>query len=162
MIFHVWRTNPTLLQKMAQEIVRRALAAGPPPHNVAGLKLVLSEIGQVLEDQDGGQIQVALKFARLKHIQFSQCQPRSQSAISCHPGGRHARNDVASSLRSCCDDPAIVTLNGVYASQEAMQLTDSQQARHFVALSFALYKLTATANPCYMSVEAADLLSSAP
>ena len=41
MIFHVWRTNPTLLQKMAQEIVRRALQSGPPPHNLAGLKLVL-------------------------------------------------------------------------------------------------------------------------
>ena len=41
MIFHVWRTNPTLLQKMAQEIVRRALVTGPPPQNLAGLKLVL-------------------------------------------------------------------------------------------------------------------------
>ena len=41
MIFHVWRTNPMVLQKMAQEIVRRALATGPPPNNLAGLKLVL-------------------------------------------------------------------------------------------------------------------------
>ncbi len=41
MIFHVWRTNATLLQKMAQEIVRRALVTGPPPRNLAGLKLVL-------------------------------------------------------------------------------------------------------------------------
>ena len=41
MIFHVWRANATLLQKMAQEIVRRALTTGPPPRNLAGLKLVL-------------------------------------------------------------------------------------------------------------------------
>ena len=40
MILHVWRTNATLLQKMAQEIVRRALMNGPPPRNLAGLKLV--------------------------------------------------------------------------------------------------------------------------
>ena len=41
MIFHVWRTNATLLQKMAQEVVRRALTTGAPPRNLAGLKLVL-------------------------------------------------------------------------------------------------------------------------
>ncbi len=39
-IFHVWEANPKLLEEMAQEIALRALAIGPPPHNVVSLKLV--------------------------------------------------------------------------------------------------------------------------
>ncbi len=40
-IFHVWGANPKLLEEMAQEIALRALATGPPAHNVVSLKLVL-------------------------------------------------------------------------------------------------------------------------
>ena len=39
-IFHVWEANAKLLEEMAQEIALRALAIGPRPHNVVGLKLV--------------------------------------------------------------------------------------------------------------------------
>ena len=39
-IFHVWEANAKLLEEMAQEIALRALAIGPPPHNVVSLKLV--------------------------------------------------------------------------------------------------------------------------
>ena len=36
----MWGANPKLLEEMAQEIALRALAIGPPPHNVVSLKLV--------------------------------------------------------------------------------------------------------------------------
>ncbi len=57
MIFHVWRTNATLLQKMAQEIVRRALTTGPPPRNLAGLKLVLRALLKPIPKLDLDRVQ---------------------------------------------------------------------------------------------------------